>query len=104
MATTDELKHLRKIALPSSIGQHYGKQIFGHEWVLYPWIQYMEQRVVDAILDDTHERYIIINAPPQTGKSSWCGMLLPFWVTGMAASASRCSTPPPEATSASPSR
>lgn len=83
MATTDELKHLRKIALPSSIGQHYGKQIFGHEWVLYPWIQYMEQRVVDAILDDTHERYIIINAPPQTGKSSWCGMLLPFWVTGM---------------------
>ncbi len=74
---------LEKMALPSSIGRHFGKQIWGVEWVLYQWIRYVEQRVMDAIADESNERYIIINAPPQTGKSSWVGLLLPFWFTGM---------------------
>ena len=69
--------------LPSRIGIAYGKQLFGEEWVFYPWLKYVEQRILDAVLDDTRERHIIVNAPPQTGKSSYCGILLPFWLTGM---------------------
>lgn len=78
-----ELDHLRRIALPSKVGQHIGQQLWGEEYVVYPWIAYMEQRIVDAIMDNTRERYLIVNAPPQVGKSSYCGILLPFWITGM---------------------
>lgn len=83
MPTWSETELLERIALPSSIGLHYGAQLWGDPWIRFPWIEYMEQRVVDAIMDTTNERYLIINAPPQTGKSSWCGILLPFWFTGM---------------------
>lgn len=72
-----------RIALPSRIGQTIGQQVWGEPYIVFPWIAYMEQRVVEAILDTTHERYLIINAPPSTGKSSYVGMLLPFWITGM---------------------
>lgn len=85
MPTTDEddaVEQIKRKALPSSIGLHYGKQIWGHPWVLYPWIEMIEQVIIEAILDTTNESYIIVNAPPQTGKSSWCGILLPFWYTG----------------------
>lgn len=78
-----EEEHLEAIALPSLIGRAKGKEIFGEEYVIYPWIAYMEQRIIEAIMDETHERYLVINAPPQTGKSSYVGVLLPFWVTGM---------------------
>lgn len=72
-----------RIALPSRIGQTIGQQVWGEPYIVFPWIAYMEQRIVEAILDTTHERYLIINAPPQSGKSSYVGMLLPFWITGM---------------------
>jgi hypothetical protein len=51
--------------------------------VVFPFISYMEQRIVEAVMDTSHERYLIINAPPQVGKSSYVGILLPFWLTGM---------------------
>jgi predicted phage terminase large subunit-like protein len=82
MATT-EVDHAKAIALPSLVGRKIGKQVWGEPYVVYPWIAHSERRVVDAILDTEHERYLIINAPPQTGKSSYCGILLPFWITGM---------------------
>lgn len=78
-----ELDLLETIALPSTIGRKLGRKIWGHDWVFYRWLQHVEKTVIDAIMDETHERYIIINAPPQTGKSSWVGTLLPFWYTGM---------------------
>lgn len=49
----------------------------------FPWIKHIEQRILEAILDKARERFLIINAPPQTGKSSYVGALLPFWLTGM---------------------
>ena len=78
-----DISHATKIALPSRIGQSIGKQVWGTPYVIYPWLAYAEQRVIDAIMDTEHERYIIINAPPQVGKSSYVGILLPFWLTGM---------------------
>lgn len=76
-------EHLRRIALPSLVGAALGPEIFGAPYVIYPWIAYMERRCLEAIMDETHERIIIINAPPQTGKSSYIGLFLPFWLTGM---------------------
>lgn len=74
---------LSRMALPSLVGQYIGKEFWGQPWIPYPWLQYAERRILDAILDREHERYIIINAPPQTGKSSYIGTLLPFWLVGM---------------------
>jgi len=78
-----EQLHLSRMALPSSVGQYIGPQVFGEPYVMFPFVKYAEQRIVDALLDIDHERYIIINAPPQVGKSTYCGILLPFWITGM---------------------
>jgi predicted phage terminase large subunit-like protein len=80
---SDELAQARRIALPSRVGQYLGRQVWGEPYIVFPFVAYAEQRIVDAILDTTRERYIIINAPPQVGKSSYVGILLPFWVTGM---------------------
>lgn len=78
-----EVDHLRRMALPSFVGMDIGREFWGADWIPYPWVQYVEQRVLDAILDETHERYVIVNLPPQVGKSSYIGTLLPFWITGM---------------------
>lgn len=75
--------HLRKIALPTLIGQEIGQKVFGKPYVVHPWIAYVEQRIVEAIRNKSTETYLAINAPPQTGKSTIVGMLLPFWLTGM---------------------
>lgn len=83
MTPTSEVEHARRISLPSRVGQHIGQQVWGEPYIVYPWLAYAEQRIVDAILDTEHERYLIINAPPQVGKSSYVGILLPFWITGM---------------------
>lgn len=79
----DVAGHAADISLPSLVAVRLGREIFGAPYVIYPWIAYMEQRVIEAILDETHERIIVINAPPQTGKSSYIGLFLPFWLTGM---------------------
>lgn len=80
---TAELDLARRIALPSLVGKEIGKEVWGEDYIVFPFIAHAEQRIVDAILDTSHERYIIINAPPQVGKSSYVGILLPFWITGM---------------------
>lgn len=73
----------KRIALPSKVGQAIGKEVFGEPYVVFPWLAYAEQRIVDAVMDTSHERYIILNCPPQVGKSTYVGILLPFWLTGM---------------------
>ena len=83
MSDTAEQDLLRRIALPSFVGRYIGQEMWGEEYVVYPWIEYAERKIIEAIQDDTHERFIIINAPPQVGKSSYVGCLLPFWLTGM---------------------
>ena len=80
---TPEQTLLNRLALPSKVGQYIGKEVWGHDYEVYPFIAYAEQRIIDAILDAEHERYVIVNAPPQTGKTSLLGILLPFWLTGM---------------------
>lgn len=81
--SSSPLEHAKKIALPSSVGRTIGREFWGVDWVLYKWLAYMEQRIVPAIRDRTRENYFIVNAPPQTGKTSYVGTLLPYWITGM---------------------
>lgn len=83
MASLTETELARIISLPSKIGQYLGEQVYGDPYVVYPWVEYMEQRIIEAVMDSTHERYIMIAAPPQTGKSTYVANLLPFWLTGM---------------------
>lgn len=71
------------ISLPSKIGQYLGEAVYGDPYIVYPWVEYMEERIIEAVMDITHERYIMIAAPPQTGKSTFVANLLPFWLTGM---------------------
>lgn len=73
----------RAIALPSKLGAHLGQALLNEPYVIYPWLEYAEQRIVTALMDDTAENIIIINLPPQVGKSTYCGLFLPFWITGM---------------------
>lgn len=78
--TPDEL--LRVIATPSRIGVHIGGKEWGAPWVAYPWIELAERRIVEAVMDPD-ERFVMLNAPPQTGKTTYSGELLPFWLLGM---------------------
>ena len=71
------------MALPSLVGGYVGKQFWGKPWIPYPFLLHAEQRIIDAVRDKTRERFLIINAPPQTGKTSLVGTLVPFWLTGM---------------------
>jgi len=82
MKTNDELQLLQRIATPSRIGQHIGRDLWGVDYVPYPFILEAEREIVESCISD-EDRFICVNAPPQTGKSSYSGVLLPFWFIGM---------------------
>ena len=64
----DALEAARSIALPSRLAMKIGKAVTGFDFVLFEWLAYVEQRVIDAIMDP-NERYLIINVPPRAGKA-----------------------------------
>jgi predicted phage terminase large subunit-like protein len=82
MSNPQELDLLRKIATPSRIGQYLGRDLWGVDYVPYPFVLEMEQQVIEAAVSD-QDHFIMVNAPPQTGKSSFSGILFPFWFIGM---------------------
>jgi predicted phage terminase large subunit-like protein len=84
-ATTESLEHLQRVALPSSIGRALAPRLWGAgtTYRVDRWLAVAEQAVVPAILDKTTESFVMLNVPPQVGKSTFGGELLPFWVLGM---------------------
>ena len=60
----DALDAARSIALPSRLAMKIGKAVTGFDFILFDWLAYVEQRVIDAIMDPK-ERYLIINVPPR---------------------------------------
>lgn len=70
------------IATPALMGQHLGKRLFGRPYRIYPWIQYLEQRVLYEIMQPGR-KIIIVSVPPQNGKTTYFGLLLPVWYLGM---------------------
>lgn len=64
----DALDAARSIALPSRLAMKIGKAVTGFDFVLFDWLRYVEERVIEAVMDP-NERYLIINVPPRAGKA-----------------------------------
>jgi predicted phage terminase large subunit-like protein len=56
---------------------------YGQTYDLDPWLELVEERLLDAVLDRKHQRFCRIHVPPQVGKTSYSGGFLPFWILGM---------------------
>lgn len=86
MTTSDEVFDLASvIALPSQIGKRYAEELWGAGQVYQvdPWLQKVEQTIIPMVLDRTDYSFAMVNCPPQIGKTSWSGELLPFWLLGL---------------------
>lgn len=75
-------EHMRNIATPSRLAMAIGKRVTGFDFVLFKWLAYVEQRILDAVMDP-NERFLIINVPPRSGKTTYSGVFLPAWFLGM---------------------
>ena len=80
--TTQTIEHMRRIATPSRLAMEIGKKVTGFDFELFHWLEYAEQRILDAVMD-TERRFIILNVPPRSGKTSYSGLFLPAWYLGM---------------------
>lgn len=81
--TPDEL--LRIVATPTRLGKWLAPKIWGDnaQYDVDPWLALTEQIVMDAVLDRDNQAFRRIHVPPQVGKTTFSGLLLPFWVLGM---------------------
>jgi predicted phage terminase large subunit-like protein len=71
-----------RIMLPSRVAQHLAPRVMGRPYIVHPWIAYVEREVM-AMFQRPGREVLIINTPPQEGKSTYFGMWLPFWLVGM---------------------
>jgi predicted phage terminase large subunit-like protein len=70
------------IATPALMGQHLGERLLGMPYYVYPWVQFLERKVLSTILQPGR-KIIIVSVPPQNGKTTYFGLLLPLWYLGM---------------------
>lgn len=82
MAANQQLDLLRKMGTPSRLGEYIGPKFMGVRYKAFPWILEVERKVLEAIRDPGI-RIIILNVPPQNGKTTTFGMLLTAWYLGM---------------------
>lgn len=79
MLTDDEVARI--VALPSTLGQHLAPRAIGKPYRVYPWVAYLERKVVST-LAMPGRRIVIVNCPPQSGKSLYMGLWVPLWFLG----------------------
>lgn len=77
--TDEELARI--ISLPSTLGRHLGKRLLGRPYKVYPWVAYLERKVITT-LNQPGRRILIVNCPPQSGKTTYMGLWLPLWYLG----------------------
>lgn len=82
MKNDDPQDLARAIATPALMGQHLGAQLLGTPYRIYPWVQFLERKVLANILAPGR-KIIIVSVPPQNGKTTYFGLLLPMWYLGM---------------------
>lgn len=70
------------MATPTRFAMSVSRDFMGIDYQPFPWILEVEKRVLDAIADPL-ERFIILNVPPQNGKTTTFGMFLIAWYLGM---------------------
>ena len=56
--------------------------MLGRPYKVYPWIRYVEGEILDMLARPDNE-ILIVNIPPQQGKTTYAGMWLPFWYLGL---------------------
>lgn len=86
--TRDQQEHLQRVATPTRLGKflvegepkHWGPE---ETYDVDPWLLLVEQQVLDAVLDESMQRFIRIHVPPQVGKTTFSALWLPFWLLGM---------------------
>lgn len=76
------LDHLRKIATPTRMMQEVAPSIMGRPYHVYPWLLYVEQRIL-AALNRPGRKILILSVPSQSGKTTYSGLALPCWYLGM---------------------
>lgn len=74
-------KLLAQMATPTRLGKTIGREYMGAEYVVFDWLLQVEKIILDA-LNDPKQRFIILNLPPQVGKSTFA-MLAIAWYLGM---------------------
>jgi len=74
-----DLEHLRKVGSPLRLAQTLAPHLYGPRstYQADPWLRMCEGRIMDAISDRENQRFLKINAPPQSGKAAWssCSLL-----------------------------
>lgn len=79
MLSEEQLQRI--VALPSTLGQYLGRERLGRPYKVYPWVAYLERKVVTA-LNRPGRSITIVNCPPQSGKTTYMGLWLPLWYLG----------------------
>jgi predicted phage terminase large subunit-like protein len=79
MLTEEELARI--VALPSTLGRYLGPKVIGRPYKVYPWVAFLERKVVTT-LAQPGPRILVINTPPQEGKSLYMGLWMPLWYLG----------------------
>ena len=72
----------RRIATPALMGHAIGSRLFGRSYDLHPWLLWLEQKVLYEIVQPGR-KIIVVSVPPQNGKTTYFGLLLPAWYLGM---------------------
>lgn len=79
---SEAAQHALHIATPALMGRHLGKQLLGSPYVLHPWLRWLEEKVLFELVQPGR-KIIIVSVPPQNGKTTYFGLLLPVWYLGM---------------------
>lgn len=66
---------------PAALGRFVGHSLMGRPYMVYPWLLYIEQQIL-AMMSRSGPEILVVSAPPQNGKSSYCSMMLPAWYLG----------------------
>ena len=82
MNQSAELELLERIATPSRLGQYIGRDVWGDDWKPYPFLIDAEKHIVSACLSEDTDDFLMMNVPPQSGKTSFSGFLLILWFLG----------------------
>lgn len=84
MNLTDQ-QLLSVIATPTRLGQYLAPRMWGPGAVydVDPWLEVMERECLKAIMNKKEQSFLRFHQPPQTGKTTFSGGFLLFWVLGM---------------------
>jgi predicted phage terminase large subunit-like protein len=75
-------EHALKILTPSRLAMACSVKLTGLEWVPHPWVLHAEREVL-AMLQRPGREVMIVNLPPQEGKTTYFGMWLLAWYLGL---------------------